>query len=171
MESKSFLPQVVINSTEVLTQFNSGQLLVIDGDRQGGIIICKRHHAEFAGPGAAIGGIFDIECCRVIPIGDLNLVYPETYEHRQQAYAIRQQWIRLTQEVTNNPVPLERGVEILTLLEEHFDHESVSYIPDECLAMLVGVLPKTIKMSRKAIPNKLEKSKISTLYKETVEKK
>lgn len=171
MESKSFLPQVVINSTEVLTQFNSGQLLVIDGDRQGGIIICKRHHAEIAGPGAAIGGIFDIECCRVIPIGDLNLVYPEAYEERQQAYAVRQQWIRLTQEVTSNPVPLERGVEILTLLEKNFDQKSISYIPDESLAMLVGVLPKTIKMARKAIPNKLETSKISTLHKETVEQK
>ncbi len=158
MSSKNFLPQIVINSTEVLTQFNTGQLLVIDSKRQGGLIIWKHHHAEFAGPGAAVGGLFDLECCRVITIADLSLIYPESYEERQQAYAIRQQWLRATQKVTQNSVPLQRAMEVLTLFGEYFDQDTVGKIPNDALALLVGVLPKTIKMARRQVQMQSEQS-------------
>lgn len=137
------------SSEEILTQLNSGQLLMVNSRKRNGLIIYKSFHAEFAGPGAAIGSYFDVQCQRVIPVGDLSLVYPETQEERQKAYLIRRQWIRLTQQLTDNPVPLQRAQMILSQFENYFGKETVSQLPDEAFALLVGVLPQTIRMMRR----------------------
>lgn len=136
-------------SRDILTQLNSGQLLVVNSRRRNGLIIYKRFHAEFAGPGAAVGSFFDIDCQRAIPVGDLSLVYPETQEERQKAYLIRRQWIRLTQQLTDNPVPLQRAQMILNQFENYFGSEIVAQMPDEAFALLVGVLPQTVRMMRR----------------------
>ncbi|XHX75985.1 MAG: hypothetical protein RBJ76_16220 [Stenomitos frigidus ULC029] len=137
-------------SRDILTQLNSGQLLMVNSRRRNGLIIYKRFHAEFAGPGAAIGSFFDVDCQRVVAVGDLSLVYPETQEERQNAYKIRRQWIRLTQQLTDNPVPLQRAQMILNQFENYFGAEMVAELPDEAFALLVGVLPQTISMMRRA---------------------
>jgi len=145
-------PQTLIkypNASEVLTQLNSGQLLMVNSRRRNGLIIYKRFHAEFAGPGAAIGSFFDVDCQRAIPVGDLSLVYPETQEDRQKAYLIRRQWIQLTKQFTDNPVPLQRAQMILNQFDNYFGAETVAQLPDEAFALLVGVLPQTIKMMRR----------------------
>lgn len=142
-------------SRDVLTQLNSGQLLMVNSRRRNGLIIYKRFHAEFAGPGAAIGSFFDVDCQRAVPVGDLSLVYPETQEERQNAYKIRRQWIRLTQQLTDNPVPLQRAQMILNQFENYFGAEMVAQLPDESFALLVGVLPQTIRMMRRN-PDNLE---------------
>jgi hypothetical protein len=138
--------------SQLLTQLNSGQLLVIDGSRRNGLIIYKRYHAEFAGPGAAVGGFFDVGVRRVLAVGDLSLTSPDNYEERQKAYLIRRHWIRLTEQLTENPVPLQRAQMLITQFEHYFDPETVSQIPDEALSLLVGVLPMTVRMIRQSTP-------------------
>jgi hypothetical protein len=139
------------NSSELMTQLNSGQLLMVNSRRKNGLIIYKKFHAEFAGPGAAVGSFFDVDCKKAIPVGDLSLVCPETKDDRQKAYLIRRQWIRLTQQLTDNPVPLQRAQMILNQFENYFDAETVAKLPDEAFALMVGVLPQTIKIVRHSL--------------------
>ena len=141
------------SSTEFITQLNSGQLLMVNSRRRNGLVIYKQFHAEFAGPGAAVGGFFDVDCTKAIPVGDLSLVEPETHEERQKAYLIRRQWIRLTQQFTDNAVPLQRAQMILNQFDNYFDPSTVAELPDEAFALLVGVLPQTIRMARQGSTN------------------
>lgn len=133
----------------VLLQFQSGQMLKI-GPRQGtGLILCKSHHAELAGWGAAVGGIADLDVHQVIPIGEFSLDYPESYEDRKNAYQRRRKWFEALIKVTSNPVPLKRAIGILHLLEKNFGLAKIMEIPDEVLAQLVGVLPRTMAIARR----------------------
>ncbi|AFZ21206.1 hypothetical protein Mic7113_5574 [Allocoleopsis franciscana PCC 7113] len=128
--------------------FDSDDLLVVNSRRRNGLILYKRYHAEFAGPGAAVGGFIDHDCKLALPLGNFSLIRPESAEDRQRAYALRRQWIRLTKQITDNPVPVKRAQQILTQFEYYFDSETISQLPDEALALLVGVLPHTIRMAR-----------------------
>jgi hypothetical protein len=136
------------NQSDLLSQLSSGQLLMVNSRKRNGLIICKRFHAEFAGPGAAVGSFIDSDCDCAIPVGDLSLVSPGSQEERQNAYLIRRQWIRLTQQLTDNPAPQQRAQMILNQLENYFDIETISKLPDEVFALLVGVLPQTIQLVR-----------------------
>lgn len=138
------------SSAALLAQLRSGQLLMVNSRRRNGLVIYKRFHAEFAGPGAAVGSFFDVDCQRVIPVGDLSLVEPENHEERQKAYLIRRQWIRLTQQFTDNAVPSQRAQMILNQFENYFDPETVAQLPDEAFALLVGVLPQTVRTVRRS---------------------
>lgn len=142
-------------ASDILSQLNSGQLLMVNRNRRNGLIIYKRFHAEFAGPGAAVGGFFDDDCVEVVLVGNTSLVYPETHEDRKNAYLIRLQWIRLTQQLTDSPTSLKRAQKILDQFENFFDIETVKQLPDEAFALLVGVLPQTINVVRQT-PEKLE---------------
>jgi hypothetical protein len=133
----------------ILTALQTGQLLIVNSRRRNGLILYKGFHAEFAGPGSAVGGLFDRDCRLVIPVGDLSLLYPESHEDRQRAYLIRRQWIRLTQQFTDKSVPLQRAQMILNQFETYFDQETIARLPDEAFAMLVGVLPQTVRMARR----------------------
>jgi hypothetical protein len=119
------------------------ELLIVSPRRRNGLILFKRYHAEFAGPGAAVGGLIDRDCQRVLPIGNLSLISPESSEERQRAYLIRRQWVRLTIEIIDNLTPLQRAQRIL-----HLESEQRAQLPDETLALLVGVLPETIRKAR-----------------------
>ncbi|MDX2097218.1 MAG: hypothetical protein SFW36_05530 [Leptolyngbyaceae cyanobacterium bins.59] len=136
------------SSDEFMAQLSDGKLLVVNSRRRNGVIIYKRCYAEFAGPGAAVGGGFDEGCQRVIPVGDLSLLTPENYEERQKAYLIRRQWIRLTQKLTDDPVPIKRVQMILDQFKNYFPEEVVAKLPDEAFALLVGVLPQTVRLVR-----------------------
>lgn len=151
-ESLNLYPDTIksSNPSDVLAQLNSGQLLMVNSRRRNGLIIYKQFHAEFAGPGAAIGGFFDVDCQGAIPVGDLSLSYPEDQEERQKAYLIRRQWIRLTQQFTDNPVPIQRAQMILNQFENYFSQEVVAELPDEAFALMVGVLPQTVRMMRRS---------------------
>jgi len=37
-------------------------MMAIAPESKGGLILCKRYHAELVGPGAAVGGLLDIDC-------------------------------------------------------------------------------------------------------------
>lgn len=128
----------------------NNQLLIVDPRRRNGLIIYKRYHAEFAGPGAAVGGIFDLDCRKVISVGDMRLIPPESADERKRACLIRRQWAQLTIQITGNPTPARRAQTILSQFEGFFDAETIAKIPDEAFALLVGVFPHTIQIIRES---------------------
>ncbi|MBE9114873.1 hypothetical protein IQ249_03080 [Lusitaniella coriacea LEGE 07157] len=158
MSSNALTLHPILPPTQVLSHLHSGQLLRIDAPRGSAMIICHRHHAEIAGPGAAIGGVLDIDCYRAIPIGKVALVYPESAMERREAFLVRHQWIESTQRVANYPVPLQRATIILKMLRKYCGAEAFSYLPDDAIAQLVGVLPQTIVTARKHLDRLTRKS-------------
>jgi hypothetical protein len=136
------------NTDIVLEQINSGKLWIVNSRRRNGIVVYKKFHAEFAGPGAAVGGALDAGCERITALGNLSLVEPKSYEDQQKAIRIRLQWVRLTQNFTDKPVPLERAQMILEQFKTYFDQTIVDSVPDEAFSMLVGVFPKTVRQAR-----------------------
>ncbi len=136
-------------SSDIMTLLHSGKVLIVNSRRRNGLILFKHYHAEFAGPGAAIGGDYDYDCQMVIPIGNLSLLTPESHEERQKAYLIRRQWIRLIKQITENPVPQQRVQRILDQFEQYFPPATVAELPDTAFALLVGVLPQTVRMVRR----------------------
>ncbi|MEC4814213.1 MAG: hypothetical protein SAK29_13200 [Scytonema sp. PMC 1069.18] len=137
------------NGSDLLTMLLSGKVFMVNSRRRNGLILFKRFHAEFAGPGAAVGGDYDRDCLGVLPIGNLSLLTPESHEERQKAYLIRRQWIRLIKQITENPVPQKRVQKILDQFEQYFPPEMVAELPDETFALLVGVLPQTVRRLRR----------------------
>lgn len=137
------------NAPEIVKMLHSGQVLVVNSRRRNGLIIYKNFHAEFAGPGAAVGSIYDRDCILALPVGNLSLLSPESHEERQKAYLIRRQWIRLLKQITEKPVPQQRVQKILEQFEQYFDAETVAQLPDEAFALLVGVLPQTVSAVRR----------------------
>jgi hypothetical protein len=133
---------------DILTKIRSNNLWIVNGRRRNGVIIHKEFYTEFAGPGAAIGGGLDADCKAVIPLGSLSLIAPKSAEEQQKALRIRLQWVRLTQNFTDKPVPVERAQMILEQFKSYFDQEIVDQVPDEAFALLVGVLPYTIRKAR-----------------------
>ena len=135
--------------SDILTRLHSGEVFIVNNRRQNGLILFKRYHAEFAGPGAAVGGDYDCDCQRALPIGNFSLLTPESNEERQKAYKIRRQWIRLIKQITENPVPGQRVQKILDQFEQYFPPEIVALLPDVAFALLVGVLPQTVGIVRR----------------------
>lgn len=135
--------------SDTLSLLQTGKVFIVNSRRRNGLILFKRYHAEFAGPGAAVGGDYDCDCQRALPIGNLSLLTPESYEERQKAYLIRRQWIRLIKQITENPVPQQRVQKILDQFEQYFPPETVAHLPDVAFALLVGVLPQTVGMVRR----------------------
>lgn len=158
-ENRSTLPPApsVLDEPDpktILHLIHSGQIWMINSRRRNGLILYKPFHAEFAGPGAAVGGDYDQDCHQVMPVGKLSLLRPESHSDRQNAYLIRRQWIKLTQQFTDHSSPLQRAQMILNQFETYFDQQTIARIPDEALAMLVGVLPYSVRMARRT-PGKL----------------
>jgi len=137
------------HGSDILTKLRTGNVFIVNSRKRNGLILYKRYHAEFAGPGAAVGGDYDCDFQSVLPIGNLSLLTPESYEERQKAYLIRRQWIRLIKQITENPVSQERVQKILDQFEQYFPPETVAHIPDVTFALLVGVLPQTVGLVRR----------------------
>ncbi|WP_069790098.1 hypothetical protein A5482_001875 [Cyanobacterium sp. IPPAS B-1200] len=123
-------------------------LLIVNPKKKNGLILIKKYYAEFAGPGAIVGGFFDQDLVDVIPVGKLSLFLPQNSSERQKAYLLRRQWVKLIKQITSNPIPHERAQVILNQFEHWFDSNTAQQLPDEVFAFLVGVLPDTIKKTR-----------------------
>lgn len=157
-ESAANTPVQIIdctNSDDLLRYIREGRVLAVNKRRRNGLVLYKQFHAEFAGPGAAVGGVFDADCQKVIPVGNLSLVAPETHEERQEAYLIRRQWIRLTQQFTDTSEAIQRARKILNQFETYFDAPTIARIPDECFALMVGVMPSTVRLARRPLAGKV----------------
>ncbi len=135
-------------SEDILSQLKSQKLLIVNPRRKNGLIVYKKYHAEFIGPGAIVGGQFDVNATDVIFVGNLSLIEPQNPEERRRAYKMRRQWVKLTKQITDNPIAIERAQVILNQFENWFDVETVENLPDEAFALLVGVLPQTIRKVR-----------------------
>jgi hypothetical protein len=138
-------------SGEILAKLKEQKLLVVNPRRKNGLIICKKYHAEFAGPGSIVGSEFDRDIASVLPVGNLSLLLPQTAEEKIQAYLIRRQWLRLTKQIADNPIASQRAEVILNQFEHWFDVPTTAEVPDEAFAALVGVLPQTIEKVRNAV--------------------
>ena len=136
-------------SSEVINQLRNNQLLVVNPRRRNGLILYKQYHAEFAGPGAVVGSLFDLDAVQVLPVGNLSLITAEGPEERQRSYKLRRQWVIFLQQISRNTVPLERSQIILNQFKHYFNEEIINKLPNEAFALLVGVLPQTIKQARK----------------------
>ncbi|MGF1588278.1 MAG: hypothetical protein ACFCU7_03370 [Pleurocapsa sp.] len=132
----------------LLSRLKAEELLIVNPRRKNGLIIYKKYHAEFAGPGAIVGGQFDLGIINLLAVGNVSLVTPQNSQERKQAYKMRRQWVRLTKQIIDNPEPTERAQVILNQFEHWFDLETVADLPDEAFALLVGVLPQTIRKVR-----------------------
>lgn len=141
----------VCSASSMLEQIRSGQLLAVSSRRRNGLILVKRFHAEFAGPGAALGGRLDQDCQAIIPVGNLRVAPPITHEEQQKAYLIRRQWVRLTRQFTEAAIPQERARMILSQFENYFDAEIIADLPNEAFALLVGVFPWTVAQARRQL--------------------
>lgn len=137
-----------IRVDRLLSRLKKRELLIVNPRRKNGLILYKKYHAEFIGPGAIVGGSFDLDTVSVIPVGTLSLVSPQNSQERRQAYKMRRQWVRLTKQIIDNPEPTERAQVILNQFEHWFDLDTVASLPDEAFALLVGVLPQTIRKVR-----------------------
>lgn len=133
---------------DILEKIKSQELFVVNPRRKNGLIVYKKYHAEFVGPGAIVGGQFDQNVTKVIEVGIPSLIVPKNSEERRQAYKMRRQWVKLTKQITDNQIANERARVILNQFEHWFDGETVKKLPDEAFAMLVGVLPQTIRQVR-----------------------
>ena len=134
--------------SQLLSRLKTQELLIVNPRRKNGLILYKKYHAEFIGPGAIAGGNFDTDTIGLIPVGSLSLISPQDSQERRQAYKMRRQWVRLTKQIIDNPKSTERAQIILNQFEHWFDVETVASLPDEAFALLVGVLPQTIRKVR-----------------------
>ena len=123
-------------------------ILAVSELKKCGLILCKAYHADFAGPGAAVGSPVEQGYNVIIAIGEPDLVPVYTSEDRQKAYSRRIQWMRWLERITNYPDPAARVEKLLSGFEAFFSRQAVMEIPDEALALLVGVLPQTIRAVR-----------------------
>ncbi|NEQ95522.1 MAG: hypothetical protein F6K30_02105 [Cyanothece sp. SIO2G6] len=132
----------------VLNQIQTGHTLTINSQQRNGLIICKPFHAEFAGPGAMVGGSLDSDCRELIVIGHLSVQPPGSYEDSHKAYCVRQAWNRLIHGFTQLESSSQRAKKVLTQFELYFGKETVTQIPDQVLALLARVSPQTIQAKR-----------------------
>lgn len=136
---------------EILGTLQRGELWMINARRKNGLILRKPYHVDFAGPGAIIGGLFDQEVVDIIPVGSLSLLRPEQSSERQKAYLIRRQWVKLLKQITDKPIPEQRAQVILNQFENWFDLETAAQLSDETFALLIGVLPQTVRRVRSRV--------------------
>jgi hypothetical protein len=130
------------------TALTTSRLLAISQQKKSGLILCKAYHAEFAGPGAAIGSSAEEQYTAVIAIGSPEIIEVTTHEERQSAYSRRIGWIRWLQKIVDNPDPIQRTEKLFSSFEEFFGRQILLDLPNEILAMLAGVLPETVARAR-----------------------
>jgi len=123
-------------------------LFAVSEHKRSGLILCKTHHAEFAGPGAVFCSIAEQSCTTIIAIGAPELVPVVTHAERQKAFSRRIQWTRWLEKITHHQDPLQRVDKLFSSFEAFFDTQVLLGLPDELLAKLSGVLPQTIAAVR-----------------------
>ncbi len=134
-------------SNQPVELLKSGQLLSLTLNPKSGIILQKPYFAEYIGPGAAIGGMFDLQCVTIYTLGEVEFTVPATLEERQQAFQRRMIDIETMQDLCQSDVPLARSIGFLDMLCDRFGKEQIHSIPNDVLAKVVGVLPGTIVMA------------------------
>jgi hypothetical protein len=128
------------------------RLLVIGESKRSGLILCKPHYAEFAGPGAAIACPGENGYVSVLALGSPDIVEVFTPEERQKAYSRRIQWVRWLNKIVTQPDCIQRVEKLVAGFNEFFGEQILADIPNEILALLAGVLPQTVDQVRPQPP-------------------
>jgi hypothetical protein len=134
-------------SNQPIELLKSGQLLAVTNSEASGIILQKPFFAEFIGPGAAIGGLFDLKCVTIYTLGKAEFTAPATREERQVAFRRRMDDVTTMQNLCQSDVPLRRAIDLLDMLCDRMGTDEIRSIPNEVLAKIVGVIPGTIAMA------------------------
>jgi hypothetical protein len=134
-------------SNQPIELLKSGQLLAVTDSEPAGIILQKPFFAEFIGPGAAIGGLFDLKCVTIYTLGKAEFTAPATQEERQFAFRRRIDDIAIMQTLCQTEAPLRRAIDLLDMLCDRMGTTEIRTIPNEVLAKVVGVMPGTIAMA------------------------
>jgi hypothetical protein len=134
-------------SNQPIELLKSGQLLAVTNSEASGIILQKPFFAEFIGPGAAIGGLFDLKCVTIYTLGKAEFTAPATREERQVAFRRRMDDVTTMQNLCQSDVPLRRAIDLLDMLCDRMGTDEIRLIPNEVLAKIVGVIPGTIAMA------------------------
>jgi hypothetical protein len=134
-------------SNQPIELLKSGQLLAVTDSEPAGIILQKPFFAEFIGPGAAIGGLFDLTCVTIYTLGKAEFTAPATQAERQRAFRRRIDDIATMQTLCQTEAPLRRAIDLLDMLCDRMGTDEIRTIPNEVLAKVVGVMPGTIAMA------------------------
>lgn len=121
-----------------IEMLKEGQLLSLSESYPAGLILQKPYYAEYIGPGSAVGGMFDLQCVTIHPLGKAELSTPETLDERQNAFQRRMEDIEQMQLICEKDLPIERAVAVLEMLTQHFYQDEIQMIPNEVLAKLWG---------------------------------
>lgn len=132
----------------MLEQIKAGQLFIVSR-RRNGLILYKRFYADFAGPGAAVGGNLDQDCEAILEVGNLQLLSPNSPQEEEEAYRIRRQWTILTKQLTDTELPQARARLILSHFDNYFAPAVVDQIPNEAFSLMVGIFPETVAEARR----------------------
>jgi len=125
--------------------YQESNFTAVSAQRRNGLILCKAYHAEFAGPGAAIGRPCDYDCEFAIALGKKwKLVDVSTVEEAQNAYRRRIQWMYWLKKITEQKEPLQRAEALLSSFDAFFDAEAIAALPPLVLARLIGVFEGTM---------------------------
>lgn len=147
--SKAIVSALSAQSNQLISHLQSGQLFKIHAPNGNLLIVCHRYHAEIFGHGAAVGGVLDLDCRQLIPVGNVLFRPIQDSEERKQAYQKRQQWLNASQRIIENPVPLARAQTLLRTLEKYCGSEAIEELSNEILSELAGVLPNTMAIARR----------------------
>ncbi|MBW4518965.1 MAG: hypothetical protein KME16_04590 [Scytolyngbya sp. HA4215-MV1] len=135
-----------------IDSLKSGQVLRLAPHCPGGLIIQKPFFADFAGPGAAVGSSFDIECKAVYAIGKIQLLPARSFDERQHSYQKRIEYTQSLTEIASTLSPLHRAHLIVNQLCQWLGIEEARKVPIELIAQMVGVLPRTVILAWRQRP-------------------
>lgn len=134
-------------SNQPIELLKSGQLLAVTEGEPSGLILQKPFFAEFIGPGAAVGGLFDLNCVTIYTLGQAEFTVPVSLEDRQTAFRRRIDNIASMQTLCQAEAPLRRAIDLLDMLCSRFSTDQIRSIPNDVLSKVVGVMPGTIAMA------------------------
>lgn len=132
------------DSLALLDLFKSGQWLALKPECRGGLIVQKSFYADFVGPGAAVGGSFDINCTSVYVIGEVEFYAPTTYTERQHAFQKRMTYLKKLSEILSVHAHIHRACLILRQLCLWVGVSQSRSIPVELIAQLGGLMPQSV---------------------------
>ncbi len=129
----------------------SGQTLMLAHNCTGWLILQKPFYAEIVGPGAAVGGSFDVQCQSIYAIGNVQFIALEDEESRQSAFQQRMDYIQSMQAILLESAPIARASKLIEQLITWIGLEPTQSIPHDLLSRLGGVMAPNISLGWRTI--------------------
>jgi hypothetical protein len=142
------------DSLALLDLFKSGQWLALKPECRGGLIVQKSFYADFVGPGAAVGGSFDVNCTSVYVLGEVEFYAPTTYTERQHAFHKRVSYIKKLSEILAVNASIHRACLTIRQLCLWVGVNQTRSIPLELIAQLGGLIPHSVALGWRHLSTK-----------------